>query len=270
MRKALFGFSFDDGRVDNFTLAYPVLTQYKLPATFNINVAYLEGKGSDFTAVEPMTMEMVRTLHQDPRMEIATHGYWHNSLTDNLIHGVEALCGHLKVDALYKGGIGVALTTVDAPHDDMQTIVSTLTRHGVTYVRRSLRYSQHRGWNILMRKANRVVPMPMLMRGAFADTLMTAPEGRWLYSIPLVSTMPYHNLKTMVDLAVRRGAACIFMMHSVGPDDRPQDIYSMKMSVFKRLCEDLAQMQQQKIITVATSYDIFQTMCRQSVDDSHL
>ena len=44
MDKAYISFSFDDGRIDNYTKAYPILKKHNLPATFNITTGYIEGK----------------------------------------------------------------------------------------------------------------------------------------------------------------------------------------------------------------------------------
>ena len=43
MEKAIIAFSFDDGRLDNYTNAYPILKKHHLPATFNITSGYIKG-----------------------------------------------------------------------------------------------------------------------------------------------------------------------------------------------------------------------------------
>lgn len=44
MERALINFSFDDGRRDNFDIAYPILKHYDCPATFNITTGYITGE----------------------------------------------------------------------------------------------------------------------------------------------------------------------------------------------------------------------------------
>ena len=41
--KALISFSFDDGRIDNYEILYPLLKQYNLPATLNITTGFVKG-----------------------------------------------------------------------------------------------------------------------------------------------------------------------------------------------------------------------------------
>ncbi len=39
--KTFIGFSFDDGREDNYTIAYPILKELNLPATINITSRFI-------------------------------------------------------------------------------------------------------------------------------------------------------------------------------------------------------------------------------------
>ena len=43
LQKCLVSLSFDDGRIDNYTMAYPILKKIDLPATFNITMGYVTG-----------------------------------------------------------------------------------------------------------------------------------------------------------------------------------------------------------------------------------
>lgn len=61
MERALINFSFDDGRRDNFEIAYPILKLYDCPATFNITTGYITGemKRGVLTYAEPMSMAQI-------------------------------------------------------------------------------------------------------------------------------------------------------------------------------------------------------------------
>ena len=109
----------------------------------------------------------------------------------------------------------------------------------------------------LARKANRAVALSPLMRYAFSDTLMTEADGMTLYSIPVVGTMPARVLKAMADLASRRNAACILMLHSVVKDGEMRDFYSLEEKKLTVLCEHLCHLRDNGKIEVATTMDIF-------------
>lgn len=110
MGKTLISLSFDDGRVDNYTVAVPILKEYGLPATFNITTGYVvdrEKNGSP-TDVAPMTVDMVREIFHDRRFEIAGHGYQHRNTYEDIKKGIEELKKLLGVDMLTDDGDGFA------------------------------------------------------------------------------------------------------------------------------------------------------------------
>ena len=67
MEKALINFSFDDGRLNNYTIAYPILKRFKCPATFNITTGFVKGefKQGKLTYGPPMTMDMVKEVRTE-------------------------------------------------------------------------------------------------------------------------------------------------------------------------------------------------------------
>ena len=73
MKRALINFSFDDGRRDNFDIAYPILKHYDCPATFNITTGYITGemKKEALTHAEPMNMAQIQEMFNDPSLEMA-------------------------------------------------------------------------------------------------------------------------------------------------------------------------------------------------------
>ena len=258
----IFGLSFDDGRMDNYQVAYPILRQYGMPATFNITTSYIERKPTKwpFTSTRAMTLDMVRELHADPLMEIASHGYWHNNDVENLLEGIRTLCAHLGVKRLHERGNGIALTGDRSFTFDADASQAQLRAADVQYVRRSIRLLTYPILRTLARKANRAVALSPLMRYAFGDTLMTAADGMTLYSIPVVATMPARVLKTMADLAAKRNAACILMLHSVVHNGEMRDFYSLEEKKLTALCEHLCRLRDSGKIEVATTMEIYEKL----------
>jgi peptidoglycan/xylan/chitin deacetylase (PgdA/CDA1 family) len=64
--------TFDDGYVDNYTIAYPLLARYRCPATFFVTVGLIGGRGW-------LSTQMLREMHKDG-MTIGSHTVNHPAL----------------------------------------------------------------------------------------------------------------------------------------------------------------------------------------------
>lgn len=82
--------TFDDGYLDNYEIAFPMLQRYGLPATFFVTVGFLEKdsgalarqqalRGADAADVRPLEWSQLRTMHA-AGMEIGAHTYSHPNL----------------------------------------------------------------------------------------------------------------------------------------------------------------------------------------------
>ena len=62
--KALINLSFDDGRIDNYNILYPLLKKYNLSATLNITTGFLRGESrlKRLAPTEPMNVDMVKEI----------------------------------------------------------------------------------------------------------------------------------------------------------------------------------------------------------------
>lgn len=67
-----------------------------------------EFKPGELTYGPPMTMDMVKEVFQDPTIEIAGHGYWHNNSLKDIIEGIVTLKEELGVEKLTSYGNGFA------------------------------------------------------------------------------------------------------------------------------------------------------------------
>ena len=146
MEKALIAFSFDDGRMDNYTNAYPILKKYHLPATFNITSGYIQQTidRSLFEFPEPMNDKMVRELFDIACFEIAGHGSQHINTSDDIVKGIKELCSMLGVSRLDERGNGFASPGSDLTEKLYNEIRPTLDANCIKYVRVSCRYKSFR------------------------------------------------------------------------------------------------------------------------------
>lgn len=73
--------TFDDGYMDNFTNAWPLLKKYHCPATIFLSTAHIGGGFPVENGLNPvMGIKEIKELSKDPMIEIASHGHEHLNL----------------------------------------------------------------------------------------------------------------------------------------------------------------------------------------------
>lgn len=88
-------FSFDDGRQDNYKIAFPIMKQYDLQATLHVVTGYIDGTWSPpketwRSAKGPLTLLELKEM-QDYGFEIAFHGDKHKMLPSDYNIGFNKL-----------------------------------------------------------------------------------------------------------------------------------------------------------------------------------
>jgi len=255
----LVALSFDDGRIDNYTIALEVLNRYDLPATFNLTTGYIKGefqKGR-LTYAEPLTLEMVKELFASRKYEIAGHGYWHKNTKEDILQGICELCEILGTDTLYHGGNGFASPGTDLDLKYYEKIKRELAEHNVRYVRLSLRYISKRKLKVLARKASRLLHIPALYAYAYTDTLMSDARNGLIYSVPVLAPISVAELKALICKAAKQKKACVLMFHSIIDTKEVRDNWDYPTQKFEQICGFLDEMRRKNLINVVTSMTLY-------------
>lgn len=257
-KTAVITLSFDDGRIDTYYVAKELLEKKNIPATINIATGYVEGDariGKD--APVAMTKENVIEIHNTGLFEIAAHGDLHKNDFEDISTGREKLLSWLGKE----GTIGFAspgsVMTVDFINENS----ATLTEIGLSYARTSHTHQRKRFAKIktLFRKAARVTGSSILYRLAYND--LTVVDGFAVTSIPVFSFSTVKQLKSIVRLAIKRGALLTLMFHSVCKNGEPgyNNIYSYDWDEFNKLINYLVEMREcgkLKILTTEQALNI--------------
>lgn len=261
LEKCLIGLSFDDGRVDNYTVAYPILKEMKIPATFNITTGYVKGElnHGNPTDVEAMNVDMVKELFAYENVEIAGHGWAHRNDISDIEHGIDELKDVFGVDTLTLWGDGFASPGTGLAMKTWQQLTSG-DQHNIKYARVSCRYKSNAQLKILTRKASRVLKWPCLYRLAYQDTLMSNIEDDILYSIPVLSSITIAELKAIIKYAIKTKTACILMLHSIVPDGKVHDNWDYETTKFINLCEYIKEKEQEGKLEICTSMNIWKRL----------
>lgn len=263
MDKPIVCFSFDDGRLDNYTIAYPILKKYGLSATFNITTGYIEGKLEEgkLTHAKPMTVEMTRNLYQDKNIEIACHGYWHLNTFDDIIEGERRLCADLNISQLYSGGpIGFASPGSSLDLCYYSIIKKNLKKHNIVYVRLSQRYLSMKLIKVLLRKLARLCHLPLFFRLSYQDSLLDRIEDDIIYSVPIMASTTVSEIKELINYAIKEKKSCVLMWHSIVPDEDIVDNFDFSKEKFERLCHWLKYKQELGTLFVAKTIDLYKEL----------
>lgn len=260
MNKSLISLSFDDGRIDSYTVALPILKRYNLSATFNITTGYVIDKqkyGSP-ADVAPMTVDMVRAIYADKKYEIAGHGLRHLNDETDIVQGLTELKSLLGTDSLTPMGDGFA-----SPGTGLsQTVWHKI--HDVegkfVYARLSLRYLSHPQIKAFVRKVSRVLSLPYFYSLAYRDTLMESVDNGLIYSIPVLSAISVNELKAVVQYAEKNKKACTLMFHSIVDDGKEHDNWDFSKSKFEALCAFLAHEISGGALDACTTMNLYQEM----------
>lgn len=257
--KCIISFSFDDGRIDSYTEALPILKRYNLPATFNITTGYVEDHkryGSP-TGVPPMTMGMVKEIYEDSNYEIAGHGFRHRNDIEDITKGLSELKKQLGTKQLTRFGDGFASpgTGLDAK---TWSFLNGGGNGSIRYARLSLRYLNHGALKSFARKICRIIHLPSLYAFAYKDTLMNTIKDGILYSIPVLSSIRISELKAVIKYAERYDSACILMFHSIAPKDKVHNNWDYEKGKFEELCKFLSSEQKEGKLIVRTTMELFE------------
>lgn len=264
--KPVISFSFDDGRLDNYTVAYPIMKKYRIPATFNITTGYIEGRFQEgqLTHGKPMNIQMVNDLYNEPDFEIACHGYWHLNTIDDILKGEKCLCNDLGIPRLYNGSpIGFASPGTSLDLHDYNLIKEELQNHNIVYVRLAQRYKSMKIVKVFMRKMARLFHFPILYRLSYQDSLHDNVENDLLYSIPIMASTTISEIKGLINMAIKKNKSCILMWHSIVPEEDIKDNFDYSKDKFEKLCYWLKRKQDEGILSLSKTIDLYMNLKQQ-------
>lgn len=256
-KSALFAFSFDDGRADNYFVAEKILSPRGIPATFNITSGYVDGscpmelRPTDCAA---MTVDNVKELSDNQLFEIALHGNNHLNTIEDIVEGRRKIIEWLNKKT--SDQFGFASPGSGLKIGNREFLLEEPFKSEISYVRVGLRYKTMAFLRIFVRKVGRVIHLPVFFRFAYADTLMNRSDGKVIYSVPVMGDITANQVIGLVNLCIRRKEAMVLMLHSI--EEYPSDTWSWQMKKFQKLCDfliDQIGLGNLKITTVSQLYD---------------
>ena len=193
--------SIDDGNADDFRLYENILSRYSLPATFNVVSGAVGREGH-------LTVDQLRTIYNDPAMEIAAHGHAHQNDDGDIRRGVAELYEWLGIT---EERIGFASPGSQMKNGYIEQNREHLRELGLLYVRTAQNPTACPRHSELQRE--------LKSAGASDYVVGNVPQLTYSFSGMCVnSAVVYHHtdpedLKALVDLAAEERACIVLMFH---------------------------------------------------------
>lgn len=254
MRKPVINLSFDDGRKDNYDIAFPILKKYGLTATFNISTAYVDGtiNSKDSPCINPaMTVDEVIKLN-NCGFEIACHGDCHKNDWNDVVSGLSKLRIWLGWDENYKPGFA-------SPESNLSSdeIKKKKDKFGNLFAyMRIASYSKESMAIRIIRKIAHISHSKNLYSRAFVDNIGGIKDGFIAVSVPIINQATIDQVIAIVKYAIKAKRDVILMFHSIVPRDDiyASDMWSWEAGKFDKLCHWL------KEEADAGHFDVLRTM----------
>ncbi|MGI5070489.1 polysaccharide deacetylase family protein [Treponema pectinovorum] len=206
-------FTFDDGRLDNFTNVFPITQKYNIRCTEYCVTGFIDGSwdGKFNSADKPLTLEMLKEMNNSG-WEIALHGDCHKTELNDLRNCINKMSKWFPEKRLY--GFSIPNSTVN--QNALEDIISSEIGKNIIYIRKGREintkswtyrflYSLYRFFNFqfaydLFNKKN-VNQLPLKNRYSLCS-LVVRKEDNPTHLINFIKKMPDNSV-------------CILMFHSV-------------------------------------------------------
>lgn len=254
--KCMISLSFDDGRIDNYKVAIPILRKYGLKATFNITTGYVDKTGENLPfPLPPMSVENVKEIYDDSLFEIAAHGDMHQNDYDDISAGIAKMEEWLKNDNRFEM-VGFASPGTGFIKDE--NLVNRLKKINVKYIRLSIKYNKFRPLKVLSRKIARATNLALFYKIAYKDTCFNTLEDIYVPSIPVLHQTTFNQIKAIINYAVSTNKNVVLMLHSIVKkgDAAYDDNWSMDAEKFEKLCSLLKELQSSGKCEVLTTMEL--------------
>lgn len=246
--------SFDDGREDTYTNAWPVLKRYGLRGTINVVTDFIRHpeRYREFSSGGNRAMTAAQLAEcQAEGMELACHGSTHQNTVEDVVKNI----AELREMGLSVEGIGFA-----SPHSELtmenSAAVRALVEQGtLTYIRTGLQVRREGLAYACLTALERKTHSKRLFYRLNRKNILPAEPGTFLRSVAVTRYTTPDQLRYLIG-RMADGESVILMFHSIRRPGEPgygADTWYWDAGRFDALCAELAGAEE---ITVCTTAEL--------------
>ena len=211
-KKAAISFSIDDGLKDSFRL-YKLLSEYSVPATFNIITSRIGDEGF-------LSLEELRQIHSDPIMEIACHSHTHINTDRDILSANRILTDWLGEPPL--GLWGFASPGSDMTRGFVEENGERLRSLGLLYVRSADNPNPDARQIHIAEDLSQRGEDPLVVKNI--PRLVGSLPSMFIPSVVMHHKDPTDAIQKLVSISADCGLGMVIMLHSVRkPDEKGYD-----------------------------------------------
>ena len=228
--------SFDDGRKDFYTNAFPVLRKYGLPATLNVITDTL-GREDPAHMTEAEVLECAAA-----GVEIACHSADHTNGAEQILRGAERLEAMLKAP---RGGVGFASPESEICWRNFGSYAPLLREGRLLYIRSGNQVRRDGYLYAALYVLYRATKSKALFRWYNRRNLIRVEKKPREYFYPSVTCNAENSMGQVLSLLRKMpdNTAAVVMLHSVLPPEDPgreAGKWRSGTEEFEELCRYLA------------------------------
>lgn len=248
-------FTFDDGRIDNYNIALPIMKKYNLTATLFCTTGYVDGsfKHNGWkSSPGAISVDSLKELQKEG-WEIALHGDCH---TTDLQDTIESK-NKLEKWGIGNGEYGFSIPNSNATQEKIEEIKNSGL---VSYIRKG-------------RNINTKSLRARILFGLY--TYLNSNKAYRKFNLPNINTLPLKDPYDICSVVVRSGDRpkhlldflevvpdntwTVLMLHSILPATHKKhnlDPWSFSEESFLELCKGVSALQESGVYRVVTMQDM--------------
>ena len=243
--------SFDDGRLDTYSNALPILKENNLTATLNVVSDFIlqSDRYHCFESAENKAMTVENLLEcRDYGIEIALHGATHKNSVSDILQNKKDL-RNMGIDA---DGIGFASPFSELTEENCDAIYQLVKGGEISYIRTGIQTRKAGVFYILLSVVNRVLHSKRVF-WHLNKNLVIQPSDlpKLMKGVSVARETTLREIEFCIE-KLNDGEAIIFILHSILPEDAAgyqKDRWAWNIERFKKLCRFLNESDDLRVIT---------------------
>lgn len=253
--------TFDDGRKDNYTEAFPIMNKNKLTGTIFCTTGFIDKtweKPTDWlSAGEPIKIEQLLELRKNG-WEIALHGDKHTTAIEDLTIAIEKM----KSWGLFETKMGFSIPNSAVPREELDDVIHSMLGSEIQYIRSGRRINTKKISARLLFIAYSICKFRWAYNLFNVKNVnrIDSVNDEMIYSVVVRNKDSVNMIEHFIETAPEN-TWIVLMFHSVIDKDNPlynSDPWNWSSEKFTTLCKFLSEIQSREIVRVMNMSEVME------------